>query len=354
MLEVVLGQMAIGVCKEIDTALKVLLFDSNLDGHHAEYASYLARYLLEAGDNVTFATPADVTASERLQDLIPSLHVERMMADGRRDRMTRLGRVAKYHRMIRRCGHLAESQAFDIVHHLYLDGAELAWLRTPRRSDRSWATFASRFTMEFPAEPEVKAKATGPKQRLAGQAVAIAKRRALRNIVASLRLDGIFVHSARARGALRELLGPHTPAGVVTSIPDPAPPLNTVPQFEARARLRLPPDGPILLFFGGLRRDKGPDLFLRALAAVPGRWTALVAGQPLSVPEEEVHELVAALPDPSRVILRLGVIPDAEVDAYFASADAIVLPYRESQGTIPASSGILMRAAAAARPVRRD
>ena len=150
-------------------------------------------------------------------------------------RMTRLGRVAKSHRMIRRCGHLAESQAFDIVHHLYLDGAELAWLRAPRQSDRSWVTFASRFTMEFPGEAEVNTTGTGSRHRLAGLAVASAKRRALRKIVASGRLDGIFVHSARARSALRELLGPDTPAGVVTSIPDPAPPLNSVPQSEVGA-----------------------------------------------------------------------------------------------------------------------
>ena len=36
--------------------MKVLLFDANVDGHHADYASHLARHLIESGDSVTFAT----------------------------------------------------------------------------------------------------------------------------------------------------------------------------------------------------------------------------------------------------------------------------------------------------------
>ena len=43
--------------------------------------------------------------------------------------------------------------------------------------------------------------------------------------------------------------------------------------------------GRILLFFGGLRRDKGPDLFLRALALVSrGLDGGGIAGEPLSSP----------------------------------------------------------------------
>jgi glycosyltransferase involved in cell wall biosynthesis len=73
-----------------------------------------------------------------------------------------------------------------------------------------------------------------------------------------------------------------------------------------------------------------------------------MAGQPLSVSEREIRELVGALPDPSKVVLRLGVIPDVEVDDYFAAADTVVLPYTNSFG---GTSGVLMRATAAARHV---
>ena len=213
--------------------MKVLLFDSAVDGHHADYAFYLAQHFLESGDSVTFATTADAATLGRLQVLAPSLDIQLISSVLAHYEMGRVGRVVQSHDIIRRSCRLAESQGADIVHHLFLDGAELAWLAARRPSRRTWMTFASRFTLEY----------TPPGQShpgLAGSMIALAKRRALKAIVTRHQLDGIFVHSPRARSVLRELLGPGVPEEVVTLVADPAPPPNAVPQADAQTVTRRP------------------------------------------------------------------------------------------------------------------
>jgi glycosyltransferase involved in cell wall biosynthesis len=109
--------------------------------------------------------------------------------------------------------------------------------------------------------------------------------------------------------------------------------------------LSLPPDLPMFLFFGTLRRDKGPDVLLEALRQLPGNWVTVIAGRPDYVGREELErELIGR----GQLILRLGHIPSSEILDYFAAADAVILPYR---ATFSGTSGVLQRAAAAGKPV---
>jgi glycosyltransferase involved in cell wall biosynthesis len=320
--------------------MKILLLDSTLDGHHAEYASYIVEHLQESGDDVSLATPADEQAKARLLALAPSLQIHNIRTGVHPPGANRWDRAWRSYQDVHHGFQLADELRADVFHHLYLDGSEFAWLGAPRSNRRRWASLATLFWLPATRRLHDSLPIHAPTPAV--------KRRLLRSCLRGHRLDRVFVHSERSRRALLRLIGPRMPARTVTLIPDPAPLPSTVSVADARSQLQLTPRGPLLLFFGGLRDDKGPDLFLEALRTLPGDWTAVVAGEPLSITEEEVKRLVSRLPDPSRVLLRLGHIPGSEVPAYFAAADVVVLPYRRSFG---GTSGVLMRAVAAGRPI---
>ena len=81
-----------------------------------------------------------------------------------------------------------------------------------------------------------------------------------------------------------------------------------------------PPSGRTLLFFGLIRRYKGLDVLVQALADVPDA-RLVVAGDPLD-PVEPTRALAAELGVADRIEWRLGYLPQAEVDRADARGDA--------------------------------
>jgi glycosyltransferase involved in cell wall biosynthesis len=94
----------------------------------------------------------------------------------------------------------------------------------------------------------------------------------------------------------------------------------SIPSHEAAAHNRL-------LFFGMVRRYKGLDLLIRALAKTKPDVSLTVAGE-IWDGREEIVQLISDLGLRSRVTLRDGYVPADEVQSAFATADALVLPYR--------------------------
>jgi len=98
----------------------------------------------------------------------------------------------------------------------------------------------------------------------------------------------------------------------------------------ARRDLSLPASPRILLFFGDIRPGKGLDLLVRALASDGGWETMLlvVAGRPShGLTEDSVRKLCTAVRGAAE--LRLGFIPDSDVQRYFTASDLVLLPYEE-------------------------
>ncbi|MBK9171302.1 MAG: glycosyltransferase family 4 protein [Bryobacterales bacterium] len=96
---------------------------------------------------------------------------------------------------------------------------------------------------------------------------------------------------------------------------------------EARARLRIATDGPLCLFFGLIKPNKGLHILLEALAAVDHPAVRLlVAGQPME-PMDRYHELARSLHLQDRIEWRLGYVPDDMVGLYFQACDLVVLPH---------------------------
>jgi glycosyltransferase involved in cell wall biosynthesis len=155
------------------------------------------------------------------------------------------------------------------------------------------------------------------------------------------RMDAVVVHSRHGASRLRDELG--VDPGRVSVIPHGA--------FDYLTRLPeelpLPPEladaeGPVILFFGLLRRYKGLDVLLRAFASVEGAELWIV-GMP-RMPLEPLRELAARTPGTVRFEPRF--ITDPEIPAYFRRADFVVLPYRDIE-----QSGVLYTALAFGKPI---
>jgi glycosyltransferase involved in cell wall biosynthesis len=88
----------------------------------------------------------------------------------------------------------------------------------------------------------------------------------------------------------------------------------------------------VLLFFGFIRKYKGLDILLRAMAEPTVRDSdirLLVAGE--FYEDKEVYDrLIKELNISEKLILKTDFIPDGEVQFYLCASDAVVQPYRHA------------------------
>jgi D-inositol-3-phosphate glycosyltransferase len=109
---------------------------------------------------------------------------------------------------------------------------------------------------------------------------------------------------------------------------------------EARARLGLKADQPVLLFVGRLDPFKGPDVFLQAAAMMQKKaQLVIVGGNAAGDPEiEKLRQLACDLRMQKRVHF-LGARPQEELPLIYSAADVTVVPsYHESFGMAAAES----------------
>lgn len=112
----------------------------------------------------------------------------------------------------------------------------------------------------------------------------------------------------------------------------------------ARAQLGIPPEAPVTLLFGQLRRDKGLGDLLDALARLP-QLQLLIGGQE----DGALAAASAQLADPAlagRVTVREGFLDMREAARLFAATDTVALPY-----PLASQSGVLLLAYGFHRPV---
>jgi D-inositol-3-phosphate glycosyltransferase len=137
--------------------------------------------------------------------------------------------------------------------------------------------------------------------------------------------DGVIVHSRSEQ----DLMTAVAPGTVVRLVDYPLLPTAHVLPARDAAQRRLDVSGRVLLFFGYVRKYKGVDLLLQALAQVPADLavTLLVAGE-FYDPQESYQTLIQELGLTDRVRIINRYIPEPEWPDLFAAADALVLPYR--------------------------
>jgi len=105
---------------------------------------------------------------------------------------------------------------------------------------------------------------------------------------------------------------------------------EALPKTEARIKLGLPADGKYLLFFGFIRKYKGLDLLLEAMAQpeVAAMNVQLIVAGEYYGDKEEYEMLIDKLQLRDRLHLFTDFIPNEAVRDYFSAADCVVQPYR--------------------------
>lgn len=100
---------------------------------------------------------------------------------------------------------------------------------------------------------------------------------------------------------------------------------------EARKKLNLDPDLPVVLFFGFVRKYKGLDLLLEAAGdegVCKKNIQIVIAGEFYDDPGE--YQSIIEKYQLDNVIIRDQFIPDEEVSLYFSASDLTVQPYRSA------------------------
>jgi len=99
-------------------------------------------------------------------------------------------------------------------------------------------------------------------------------------------------------------------------------------KHEARKKLQIDFGGPVFLFFGILRKDKGIEHLIKALPFLRNEdFRLVIAGAPMEYAEGEIRAMLEQEKISDKVILRLSYISDDEVPLYYSACDAAVLPY---------------------------
>ena len=162
--------------------------------------------------------------------------------------------------------------------------------------------------------------------------------------------DKLIAHNNSSRRELVETLG--LPADVVDLVPHGnyiGSLGRLVSKGEARAKIGITREGPVLLFFGQIKEVKGLDLLIDAIPTVRARFpglTLVIAGrswrQDFSRYMNKIEELDLA----RSCVIHHRYIPDDDVSTYYCAADVVVLPYRRIY-----QSGVLLMAMSYGRAV---
>ncbi len=103
-------------------------------------------------------------------------------------------------------------------------------------------------------------------------------------------------------------------------------------KIEAREHLALSANDKIILFFGFIRKYKGLDLLLEAMA-LPGIKQSgiklLIAGE-FYEDRKTYDEIIAKKNLLAQLILKTDFIPDSEVRYFLSAADFVIQPYRNA------------------------
>ena len=304
----------------------VLIVAPTAGGHHAEYLRWITRGL--AGRDLEVAVAAHPALLDLEDDVLNgaagfALEVGHLEDAGS---LWEVGRATAA--LIRDVVEKTQARRVFVP---YLDHAQLG-LATGLRF--GFETRISGILLRAAAEPD---------RSLRGVRKAVLLRLAARNP----HLETVLALDPDAVAPLRR-------AGLEAAwLPDPVePPRPSRPADEVRADLGLEAGRRMLLLFGSLEERKGVFETLAALEAVPAeaarRLAVVVAGTAYDALRPRLDAaLESARRTEAQVVFREGFVSDGDLDAMVCAADAVLALYRGHVG----SSGVVLRAAAAGRPL---
>lgn len=324
---------------------RVVLFDLHADGHHIKYVRYVAQHLLEEGNEVAFVTMRRARSIDLLLGDLPLLRIEYLETHcGKGFARDPIRMFVQIWRALGGCYSFAS--AWDATHVclMMLDYSEPALLlRTLSWRRRRWRLAG------FLVWPYVGRSRSG-RGRLIRRGYRSIRRLALRMTLRWHLIDAVFVNTEWARqSCLGRWEGDLRVKERIVVVPDPCDPVDVAATLsEARSRLSLPMDKCVILFFGGLRWDKGIDILLDAVQDLDEDVVLVVAGPAAYLTNAEVNKRRGGLRGAAEIIARIAYITPEEEHLYYAAADAVVLPYRHAfRGT----SGVMQTAVSFGKPL---
>ncbi|MFT3934401.1 MAG: glycosyltransferase family 4 protein [Chitinophagaceae bacterium] len=112
---------------------------------------------------------------------------------------------------------------------------------------------------------------------------------------------------------------------------------TAISKQEARKKLGIDPQTPLMLFFGFIRKYKGLDILFEALSLLKKQnpnskfqIPLLLVGGEFYEDEKIYQDQIDALGIREMLLLKTGFIPDSEVKNYFCAADVVIQPYRNA------------------------
>ncbi|HTE48357.1 MAG TPA: glycosyltransferase family 4 protein [Candidatus Paceibacterota bacterium] len=96
----------------------------------------------------------------------------------------------------------------------------------------------------------------------------------------------------------------------------------------ARSKIGISYSGPLLLFFGMIRKDKGIEYLFEAVSLLKNEnFKLLFAGSLFDYNENDILKMIDNFKIMDKVITKFDYIPDSDVYNYFFASDALILPY---------------------------
>jgi glycosyltransferase involved in cell wall biosynthesis len=145
-----------------------------------------------------------------------------------------------------------------------------------------------------------------------------------RAVIGNRHLRGVIAHSSLAAAAFSSAGVPAERCLVAHNGFAPAVMEPMLERADARARLGLPDDRPLVVYTGHVGREKGTDALLELAGAANGVRVVLVGVEPGSAEERRTADTIRRL-GIENVILRARV-PVFDVAAYLYAADCLVIP----------------------------
>ncbi|MFC5410481.1 glycosyltransferase [Larkinella bovis] len=326
----------------MNRAKKILLFDTIIDGHHADYLTHLITYWVKnrlAGELVVVTQPAfrgrfeKVTAQEpggqnvRFEP-IPLAEVEAV------HQASMLTRSFKEWNLV-----LKYIQVYKPAHVLlmYFDIFQLAtWLGRSAPCPVSGIYFRPDF--HYPRHPGLKAQLNGLRKKVTLQGAL--RQRGLANLFS---LD----HSAV--DGLRQL----NPRAQIWPLADPVESYDVSPveTEQLRAELGIEPGRQIFLLFGHLDERKGIEPLLEALKDLPTgqqkEVCLVLVGPVLPGFREKIEQKMAEIGKDLQIVRIFNEVKGRQIQVFFELSDYVLALYQRHVGM----ASVVVRAAVSRKPV---
>ena len=321
---------------------RVLLFDTIIDGHHADYLSHLVTYWLQEqleGELIIVAQASFAPLFEQLRASVPSV-TNLSFVPMLQEEIDHVHHGSIFTRPFREWNlHINYSQRYQPTHVLlmYFDIFQMGiWLGHRAPSAISGIYFRPDFHYNYSVGLKSRLNVLRKKATLRG----VMGRRALKNLFC---LDHSAVASVRAMN----------PRVNVLPLPDPVKAFTVTPADvqTLRQALSIEADRQVFLLFGYLDGRKGIEAFLEALnlisPAQQRKICFLLVGPIKADYRVLIDQAVAAVSPNVQIICVFDEIKGRAIQVYFELSDYVLTLYQRHVGM----ASVIIRAAISEKPL---